>query len=248
MGTVRFDFTKENFVVTGASSGMGRQVVVELAAAGANVLAIARRKANLLNLQNEYPENICIAALDVCNRSALETAVVNFVKQFGRLNGGVHAAGIVGITPLKQFDRDEAHRIMDISFWSGVDFLQICTKVSNSEKGASFVLFSSVDSLAAWKGKFAYSGAKMALNTAAKSVAKEIARRDQRVNTVLPGWVDTAMTQNASEITDMEPILKRQLLGIGKPEQVSGSILFLLSDRANWITGTNVIVDGGYLA
>ena len=94
----------------------------------------------------------------------------------------------------------------------------------------------------------AYSAAKMALNSAVKAIAKEIARRDQRVNTVLPGWVNTAMTQNAADIVDMEPILKRHLLGIGKPEQVSGQVLFLLNNRAAWITGTNVVVDGGYLA
>ena len=167
---------------------------------------------------------------------------------YGKLYGGVHAAGVLGITPLKMFDQNEAHRIMDISFWAGIDFLQICTKVTNSVKGASFVLFSSADAIAAEKGKFAYSAAKMALNSAVKAIAKEIARRDQRVNTVLPGWVNTAMTQNAADIVDMEPILKRHLLGIGKPEQVSGQVLFLLNNRAAWITGTNVVVDGGYLA
>ncbi len=248
MGSVHFNFKNENFVVTGASSGMGRQVVKELAAAGACVLAIARREEVLLELQKEYPGNISIAAADVCDHTAMEVAVLNFVLQHGKLHGGVHAAGVLGITPLKQFDPAEAHRIMDISFWAGINFLQLCTKVANSEKGASFVLFSSADAIAAEKGKFAYSAAKMALNSAVKAIAKEIARRGQRVNTVLPGWVDTAMTQNASEMTDMDSVLKRQLLGIGKPEQVTGQILFLLSDRANWITGTNVIVDGGYLA
>lgn len=248
MGTVRFDFANENFVVTGASSGMGRQVVLELAAAGARVLALARREENLLELQKAYPDNICIATVDVCHVEAMEAAIKNFVQRYGKLHGGVHAAGVLGITPLKQFDRNEAHRIMDTSFWAGIDFLQICAKATNSEKGASFVLFSSADAVAAEKGKFAYSATKVALNSAVKAIAKEIARRGQRVNTIMPGWVETDMTKNAMEMADMDSILNRELLGIGKPEQVTGQILFLLSDRANWITGTNIIVDGGYLA
>lgn len=67
MSRVIYDFSNENFVVTGASSGMGRQVVVELAAAGANVLAIARNEARLQELQYQYPNNISVAALDVCD-------------------------------------------------------------------------------------------------------------------------------------------------------------------------------------
>ena len=88
----------------------------------------------------------------------------------------------------------------------------------------------------------------MAVNSAVKSIAKEIARRGQRVNSILPGWVQTDMTKEAAELTDMAPIMERELLGVGKPEDVTGQVLFLLSDRAAWITGTNVVVDGGYLA
>ncbi|SFT54082.1 NAD(P)-dependent dehydrogenase, short-chain alcohol dehydrogenase family [Selenomonas sp. GACV-9] len=248
MNQVSFDFSDCRFAVTGASSGMGQCVARELAEAGAQVLAIARREEKLRELQKEYPEQITIAAVDVCNKKQLSEAVREFVQDKGKLNGGIHAAGIVGITPLKQYDLDMARRIMDVSFWAGVDFLQVCTKTAISEKGASFVLFSSVDAMAGWKGKFAYSGAKMAVNSAVKSIAKEIARRSQRVNSILPGWVQTNMTEEAADITDMAPILQRELLGVGKPEDVTGQVLFLLSDRASWITGTNVVVDGGYLA
>lgn len=248
MSKVSFDFYNENFVVAGASSGMGREVAMELAAAGANVLAIARRKEKLETLAKDFPDNIVVAVADVCETNAMEEAVASFVQSHGKLHGGIYAAGVLGITPLKQFNREEAHKIMDTSFWGALDFLQICTKVSNSEKCASFVLFSSVDAVAGEKGKFAYSAAKMALNSAVKSVAKEVARRGQRINTILPGWVDTEMTSNVTDMTNMDSILRRQLLGIGKPEYVVGQILFLLCDRAAWITGTNVVVDGGYLA
>lgn len=248
MSQVTFDFTGCRFAVTGASSGMGCALAKELAAAGADVLAIARRKEKLRELQDDFPDRITIAPVDVCDKEKISEVVRSFVQVKGKLHGGVYAAGIVGITPLKQYDGEMARKIMDVSFWAGVDFLQICTKVAVSEKGASFVLFSSIDAVAGWKGKFAYSSAKMAINSAVKSIAKEIARRNQRVNSILPGWVQTDMTKEAEAFTDMVPIMERELLGVGRPEDVTGQVMFLLSDRATWITGTNVVVDGGYLA
>ena len=128
MSRVVFDFTGENFVVTGASSGMGRQVAVELATAGANVLAIARNEARLQELQAQYPANISVAALDVCDSEKMENAIKDFVKEHGKLHGGVHAAGITDITPLKSYDKDKAHKIMDVNFWAGAIFLQYATK------------------------------------------------------------------------------------------------------------------------
>ena len=93
MSQVVFDFTEKCFAVTGASSGMGRQTVLELAESGAQILAIARRKDRLLDLQALYPENIMIAAADVCDAGAMDRAVRKFVQQYGKLDGGVHAAG-----------------------------------------------------------------------------------------------------------------------------------------------------------
>lgn len=248
MSQVTFDFTGCRFAVTGASSGMGCALAKELAAAGADVLAIARREEKLRELQVKFPERITIAPVDVCDKEKVSEVIRSFVQAKGKLHGGVHAAGILGITPLKKHDSKMARKIMDVSFWAGIDFLQVCTKAAVSENGASFVLFSSVDSIAGEKGKFAYSSAKMAVNSAVKSIAKEIARRGQRVNSILPGWVQTDMTKEAEAFTDMAPIMERELLGAGKPEDVTGQVLFLLSDRAAWITGTNVVVDGGYLA
>lgn len=248
MSDVHFDFTGKNFVVTGASSGMGRQTVLELSQAGANVLAIARRKEKLEELRAVNPDRIFIASADVRSIDAMKTSVEAFVKEHGKLDGGVHAAGITGITALRSYDEDLAHAIFDISFWGAVNFMQVCSKAKLSNSAASYVLFSSIDASEGLKGKFAYGAAKAAVNTATKSFAKEIARRKQRVNTIMPGWVDTAMTQASEDTTDVQVILDKELLGAGQPTDVTGMILFLLSDRASWITGTHITVDGGYLS
>ncbi|MDY3916496.1 MAG: SDR family oxidoreductase [Selenomonadaceae bacterium] len=249
MSTVMYDFTGERYVVTGASSGMGRQVTLELAQAGAEVLAIGRNEARLATVKAEAPERIFPASLDVCDSAALEAAVAAFVQEHGKLNGGVHAAGYNEFTPLKANDVATAHRIMDTSFWAGLDLLRLVTKAKYGVKGTSTVFFSSVSAAAPVGGKIHYSAAKAALNAALRAAAKEICGRGHRVNSVMPGWVRTSMTQQAeSDGTNMDLFTQRELLGFGQPSDVSGMVLYLLSDRAHWMTGAAIPVDGGYLA
>ena len=248
MSNVNFDFTGNKFVVTGASSGMGRQLATELAIAGALVLAIARREDELEKLKEEYPNNIFVAVVDVTDKVTLENAIKQFVLQNGKINGAVHAAGIGGLTPLKFYDEKHAHKIMDVSFWAGVNLAQIIIKNKYCNDGLSIVLFSSAGGHNAAKGLFAYASAKAALQVAVRSIAKEICMKKHRINTISPGWVATDMTDNVESTADVNNIIAKHLLGKGQAQDVSGIVLFLLSDRASWITGTDIIVDGGYLA
>ena len=245
MSNIKFDFTGQNFAVTGASSGIGRQIALELAESGAIVLAIGRNIERLEEIRRKFPENIFTASLDVRDFPEMENAIKSFVAEHGKFSGGVHSAGVDGLTPVKGFDRDLADAITDTTYWAGMEFLRLMTKVKFALPGSSIVLVSSVDSIGCSKGHFVYAGAKAAVNSAVKSAAKEISGKGHRVNSILPGVVLTAMTENLDWINDKN---ERYLLGIGKPKDVSGAVLFLLSDRASWITGTNLTVDGGYLA
>lgn len=249
MSSVTFDFSGERYIVTGASSGMGREVACELAAAGADVLAIGRNTERLSTVHQEYPEHIFTAAVDVCDAEALEAAVAAFVAEHGKLNGGVHAAGYNEFTPLKAHDLETAHRIMETSFWAGLEVLRLVTKAKYGTKGTSTVLFSSVSAEAPVGGKIHYSAAKAAINAGLRAAAKEISGKGHRVNSVMPGWVRTSMTKQAEDDgTNMDLFTSRELLGFGKPEDVVGMVLYLLSDRARWMTGAAIPVDGGYLA
>lgn len=248
MGKVAYDFSGERFVVTGASSGMGRVITGELAAAGAIVLAIARRRDNLMKLESEYPGHIVPVAIDVCDSQGMSAGVASFVAEYGKLHGAVHAAGIFSSTPLRAYDENEARRVMDVSFWAGIRLMQLVNKKKNSEEGCSSVLFSSVAATVGEKSNFAYSSAKIAMQAATRSIAKEIYTRKNRINTISPGWVHTEMTRYEDETSLVnKKFFDWHLLGIGEPQDVSGMVLFLLSERARWITGTDVVVDGGYL-
>ena len=239
---VAFDFSGMNFVVTGASSGMGRQIATELAQAGANVLAVARRDDQLRSLQAVDSQHIYRAAVDVCDYKKMQAALDDFIATHGKLNGLVHAAGIMELTPLKVYDETAAKKMMDVTFWAGMKLIQLLQKKKYSIDGASFILFSSAFAFNGEMGMFAYSAAKAAVRIAVRTLAKEIAKRGLRINTICPGRVHTPMTTGYVN----PAIIERHLLGEGSPEDVSGAVAFLLSDRAHWITGADIVVDGGY--
>ena len=245
MGTVKFDFSGERYVVTGASSGMGRLAAVELARSGAEVLALGRNNERLDALRNEQPEKIFTASLDVCDGQALEQVTADFVSRHGKLKGGIHAAGVSGVMPFRDYDKETAENIMNVNFWAGMNLLKLITRSKFGMPGTSTVLFSSVASVSPAKGMFAYAASKAALDGAVRSISREIASKNHRVNTVMPGWVVTPMTDKLSTTVKVQEVLSTYSLGSGKPEDVIPMVMFLLSDAARWITGVSIIIDGG---
>lgn len=244
MSKITYDFHGENILVTGATSGLGRQIALDLANAGATVFAIGRREAALTELCTEAGAGIVPCACDVTDTAAISSAIAEFVKLHGKLKGLVHAAGTRPSTVLKGWSDTDARTAMDTSFWAGMHLVQQVSKRRNSLDGASFVLFSSIAAKAGEKGMFAYSATKAAVSAATRSLAKELSR-GQRINTVCPGRVLTPMT---APYMDNHAVIDKHLLGLGTKEDVAGAVLYLLSDAARWVTGTDLVIDGGYLA
>lgn len=252
MRDVQFHFKDRNFVVVGASSGMGRQTALDLAESGAHVLAVARNEERLESLRLQYPQQIRTASLDVlsADSASWDTVLSVFVEEYGKCHGGVYTAGISGMTPLRMYDEELGRQIISTSFWGMARFIQSISKKKYANKGASFVVFSSTAAYCGNKGQFAYSAAKGAVQTAVRSIAKEICRDQHRINSISPGWVESDMTkESVEELGRIRPseTFDHYRLGLGKPEDVTGMVLFLLSDTARWITGTDVVVDGGSL-
>lgn len=245
MNNVIYNFTEQNFLVTGASSGIGKQVVIDLANAGANVLAIARRLDLLNELTEKFPNQISPAAVSVTDYQAVALAVKTFVAEYGKLDGCVHAAGHVEFTPINSYEDEIAKDIMNVNFWGGMNLIKEISKKRHSQNGASFVLISSTAGHFANKGQFAYSATKAALRIACKSIAREIVAKKQRINTISPAWVITPMTQNSDYQEKDAERIKKYPLGFGMPEDISSFALYLLSDKAKWITGKDFVIDGG---
>ena len=245
----RYNFANKNFVIVGASSGIGRKVAMDLSDLNANILAIGRNVDRLKELKRYYPSRILTQQLDVTTTTANDwnSVLEHFTNAYGKIDGGVYTAGIWGLTPLNSFDVELAHKIFDTSFWGAVNFVQAAGKKKVSNTMSSFVLMSSIAGDFPSKGLFAYSAAKAAVQAAVKSFAKEIVKNGHRINSVAPAMVQTEMMNNDYATMAYE-MISHQLLGICEAEYISEIILFLLSDRSRKITGQNISIDGGYLA
>lgn len=251
MENIKFDFTDKNILVTGASSGIGKKVVLDLAIAGAKVFAIARRGQELRELHNAYM-NIIPLVCDVTDYKKLNESIKNIIKKYGKLDGFVGCAGISELIPLRVMDMDRAKNIMEVNFWANINLLSLLTKRNISNDEASFVLLSSVAAYKGSKGEFIYSATKAALTISAKTLAQELSARSQRINTISPGWVVNTEITDAARNSFTEEIFKHLTstypLGLGEKSDISSMSLYLLSDASKWITGADFIVDGGHLA
>ena len=252
MQDVKFFYEGKNFVVVGASSGIGKQIALDLSQAGANVLCLARRVKKIEQMKVEQGLGKIIPAfIDVISATAddWDAIIKNFVKSYGKISGGVYTAGITGLTTLRCFEEDLAKRIMDTSYWGMLRFIQVATKKRFVYDGSSFIVFSSTAAHLGNEGLIAYAASKSAVMSAVQSIAKDIYKNRHRINSISPGFVDTPMVHDV-DTTDFnvyEKVKPAFLLGEGTVDKVSGMVLFLLSSKSDWITGTDIVIDGGQL-
>ena len=232
---VKYNFEGKRFIITGASSGIGKRIVTDIAEAKGEVLALARNMERLEKLRTLYPDKISIASADVRDYGVIEQAISAYVSEHGKVNGLAHVAGLLEMTPLQRYDEEKAKNLFDVHFWSFGKLLQYVNKKKNSEDGSSYVMISSVSAYKGEAAQFALSASKASLQVMARTFAKEIYKRKNRINTVSPGLIMTELTErDFNERGVSSIILEKHLLGLGKTDDVSNLVLYLLSDAARW--------------
>lgn len=249
-----FSLTGKNIVITGASSGIGRQTAVACSKMGARVVLIARNTERLketLALMKS-PEIHLVYSFDLADIAEMESAIKEAVEKTGKLNGLVNAAGISTTLPLKLISNDKLDEFFRTNVYSAIQMSRLFTKQANvCNEGGSVILLSSVMGIVGETGKTLYSLTKGALVSAAKSMALEFASKKIRFNSVSPGVVLTPMSKNAVYSQDEESLNKiagLHPLGLGMPEDIANACVYLLSDASRWVTGSNLVIDGGYTA
>ncbi len=245
------ELTGKHFVVTGASSGLGRQTCITLSQLGARLSLIARNEEQLKQtISLMEGTGHAFFPFDVTNIEAIERLIKTIVANNGKINGLVHAAGIGTIKPLSMTKYDFIKNMMDIHFFSFVEFMRIIGKKKYSDAGASVVAVSSGATFSSDKGKVAYVATKGALDRVVKPMAIELGEsRRFRVNTINPGWIKTNMYYEYIEEFGqqrLEEDLAGSFLGASEPVDVANTIAFLLSDASRMITGQNIVIDGGW--
>ncbi|MBO5950266.1 MAG: SDR family oxidoreductase [Fibrobacteraceae bacterium] len=246
-----FSLENKTILITGASSGIGRQCAIDCSKMGAKVVLIARNEERLNETRSMMEGNgHVLVCQDLTCFEKIPDIVKNIVKQIGALDGVLHCAGISNTEPLKLYGVDRLEEFFGANVFGAVMLTREICKLKNINKnGASIVFFASVAGIVGESCKSAYSMTKGALISGTRALAVEYSKKNIRVNSVSPGVIETPI--NAKQKYMVEPELRAQfeakhLLGLGKTTDISNACIYLLSDASRWVTGQNLIVDGGY--
>jgi 3-oxoacyl-[acyl-carrier protein] reductase len=247
------DLTGRRMLVTGGSSGLGQAAAVLLSRLGAKVLLMARNvdrlRETLSQLEGTGHE---MASFDLNDTDKIADMMAERAKTFGPFSGVVHSAGVNCLKPLRVCRSQDFETLFRINVTAPALLLRGLTRRGvAAPEGCSVVILGSVSSVAGAPGLAVYTTAKAAVLGLVRSAALELAPDRIRVNAVLPGYCQTPMTANDQQTRTPEQVRvteARHPLGLGRPEDVAHAIAFLLADTGRWVTGTGLVVDGGYLA
>lgn len=250
---VSYDFSGKHFVVTGASSGIGRATAVFLSKCGARLSIVARRQDMLdetLSLMSG--EGHKAYSYDLSDPDGIEALVKQMVSDSGPLSGMVYCAGNAEVKPLKFTKTASLEKTMKVNFYSFVEFIRCIAAKGNYTEHSSLVAISSISSQVGTAAKTAYCASKAAMDAAVRCIAKELSAKKIRVNSIQPSWVNTQMlcdyNSDWGDTDFAKNSMAKQLLGITDPDEIAAMAAYLLSDAAKTITGSAVRVDSGYLS
>ncbi len=242
-----FHLLNKMILVTGASSGIGKQIAISISEMGGNVVCVGRNKERLDETLGNLKEGNHIA--EVCDLTNPEV-VISLVNRLPMLDGIVNCAGLVKPFPIKFLSKQKIDETFSINYEAQVLFIAEITKQRKLNKGASLVFLSSISAQHPHKGGAMYAGSKAALEAFSKTLALEFYPQGIRSNCLSPAMVRTPMYDHAEKGASKETLdehVNKYPLGVGTTEDVANAAVFLLSDASKWITGINLTLDGGFL-
>ncbi len=240
-----FSLSGKTVLITGATAGLGRQTAITAAQMGARVLVTGRNEERLAatHRQLEGCGHLAIAAnlVEEKEREAL-------VSQLPALDGIVHCAGVTLLHPFKFSDEKRYREVYAINVEAPLFLTQRLFKSKRLTNGGSIVFIASLGAFIGARGHSIYAGSKAAIIGIMRVLAHELAGNGIRVNCLSPGMVKTEVVDGFSQQVSAEVVAAdeaRYPLGYGTPEDVANTAVFYLAPASKWITGTNLIMDGG---
>ena len=244
-----FDLTDKVAVVTGGNGGIGLGMAKGLAEAGAKVVLAGRDEAKARQALAELGGPGAFVSADVTSQSACQALVGQTLQQFGRLDILVNNAGTSIRKRPETFTEAEWHSVMDTNLTSAFLCSQAAYKAMQQAGGGKIINIGSMMSLFGAPYATAYAASKGGMVQMSRALATAWAEDNIQVNTVLPGWIDTNLTQNARRQVDglHDRVLARTPAGRwGVPADMAGIAVFLASAASDFVTGAAIPVDGGF--
>lgn len=245
------DFFNKKIIVAGAG-GIGAATACKLNSLGAKIVLVDVNDDAMVNTLSLLNGDNHSYRCDFSDVSSIEPLIKKIIEEQGSVDGFVHCVGIGAVRPIKLSKYDFMLKVMNINFLSFVEIVRcLSLKGHFSPNGMNVVGISALGAFLGNSTKTAYCASKGAMNAAVRCLAKELASKNIRVNTVAPGVTDTPMAKAAEEYgegsKEHESILERQYLGVCDPSDIADAVAFLLSDMSKKITGCCLPVDGGKL-
>jgi NAD(P)-dependent dehydrogenase (short-subunit alcohol dehydrogenase family) len=242
-----FHLTNKTILVTGASSGIGQQIAISISEMGGNLIISGRNDKRLTETFTKLKKgNHSQIIADITKEEEIKI----LTQQLPKLDGIVNCVGMVTPFPIKFINQEKIDETFNLNYNAQVLLISSITRAQKLNKNASIVFLSSISGTHPHKGGTLYSGSKIALESFSKVLALEFFPMGIRSNCIAPAMVKTPMyeysEQNASKET-MDAHIAKYPLGVGLPEDVANTAIFLLSDASRWITGTTITLDGGFL-
>jgi NAD(P)-dependent dehydrogenase (short-subunit alcohol dehydrogenase family) len=236
-----FNISNKTILVTGASSGIGREIVYQLNSQNANIIITGRNQEKLNDtIFNIDGHNVIYSkALDLNNDEELE----QFVLEMPKVDGVIFCAGIAEYTPIKLLNKNKIQKTLDTNFISQTQLTRLLIKSKKINPGGSLVYVSSLSSQQGVSATASYAASKAALNAFMRVTASELSPQKIRANSLCPGIIKTPM---GTMVTELNPEIEKEYpLGLGNPSDVAYACIFFLSDESRWITGSELVIDGG---
>ena len=240
----QFSLENKKILVTGASSGIGRQVAISLSEAGAIVFITGRNEERLLECYRKLKRSgheYFIGDLTEDDQIKI------LVDKLPALNGVVFSAGITTHMPAKFIRKKDFSEIFEINYLTPVLLAGLIIKKKKLVDSSSLVFMSSIASSHPYFGGSLYSSSKAALESYSRTLALELSQKKIRSNCLSPGFVNTPMVEGAGNTISkevLEEFEKMAPLGFGEPIDVANAALFLLSDASRWVTGITLPMGG----
>lgn len=240
----------KNAIVTGANRGIGLSIIEEFAKAGINVWACSRTESEgfereIAAVGERTGARILPLYFDITDQKASKAAAMRVFKEAGGIDILVNNAGISDESLFLMTSIEKLKEVFEVNFFSPLYFTQIVARLMAKKNCGSIVNIASVSGAQNGQGKISYGSSKAALIFATKTMSIELGQYGIRVNSVSPGFIDTDMWSDKPVEFFKKVLSETPLMRQGNPQEVAKAVLFLAGDDASYITGSNLVIDGG---